>query len=72
MFEQLISQPSDKIMELMAQYAEDTRTNKLDLGVGVYKNAEGATPIMKAVKKSEEILHRSQAVSYTHLTLPTS
>ena len=39
MFEQLISQPSDKIMELMAQYAEDNRTNKLDLGVGVYKNA---------------------------------
>ena len=34
MFEQLISQPSDKIMELMAQYAEDNRTNKLDLGVG--------------------------------------
>ena len=60
MFEHLNSQPSDKIMELMAQYAEDTRTNKLDLGVGVYKNAEGATPIMKAVKKSEEILHRSQ------------
>ena len=46
MFEQLISQPSDKIMELMAQYAEDDRTNKLDLGVGVYKNAAGATPIM--------------------------
>ena len=38
-------------MELMAQYAEDTRTNKLDLGVGAYKNAEGATPIMRAVKK---------------------
>ena len=52
MFEHLNSQPSDKIMELMAQYAEDTRTNKLDLGVGVYKNAEGTTPIMKAVKKS--------------------
>jgi aspartate aminotransferase len=51
MFEHLNSQPTDKIMELMAQYAEDTRTNKLDLGVGVYKNAEGATPIMKAVKK---------------------
>ena len=33
MFEHLNSQPSDKIMELMAQYAEDTRTNKLDLGV---------------------------------------
>ena len=60
MFEHLNSQPSDKIMELMAQYAEDTRTNKLDLGVGVYKNAEGTTPIMKAVKKSEEILHRLQ------------
>ena len=60
MFEQLISQPSDKIMELMAQYAEDTRTDKLDLGVGVYKNAAGVTPIMKAVKKSEEILLKIQ------------
>ena len=60
MFEQLISQPSDKIMELMAQYAGDNRTNKLDLGVGVYKNAAGATPIMKAVKKSEEILLKVQ------------
>ena len=60
MFEHLKSQPSDKIMELMAQHAKDTRTNKLDLGVGVYKNAEGATPIMKSVKKSEEILHRLQ------------
>ena len=60
MFEQLKSQPSDKIMELMAQYAEDNRTNKLDLGVGVYKNAHGATPIMEAVKKSEEILHNLQ------------
>ena len=60
MFEQLKSQPSDKIMELMAQYAEDNRTNKLDLGVGVYKNAHGATPIMDAVKKSEEILHNLQ------------
>ena len=60
MFEQLKSQPSDKIMELMSQYAEDTRTNKLDLGVGVYKNAVGVTPIMKAVKKSEEVLHKLQ------------
>ena len=60
MFEQLKSQPSDKIMELMAQYADDNRTNKLDLGVGVYKNASGATPIMKAIKKSEEILHKLQ------------
>ena len=60
MFEQLISQPSDKIMELMAQYAEDTRRDKLDLGVGVYKNAAGVTPIMKAVKKSEEILLKIQ------------
>ena len=59
MFEHLNSQPSDKIMELMAQYAEDTRTNKLDLGVGVYKNAKGATPIMKAVKRSEESERKS-------------
>ena len=60
MLEQLKNQPSDKIMELMAQYADDNRTNKLDLGVGVYKNTSGATPIMKAIKKSEEILHKLQ------------
>ena len=60
MFELLKSQPSDKIMELMALYSEDSRSDKLDLGVGVYKDANGVTPIMKAIKESERSLLENQ------------
>ena len=60
MFELLKNQPSDKIMELMALYSEDSRSNKLDLGVGVYKDANGVTPIMKAIKESEKSLLENQ------------
>ena len=60
MFELLKNQPSDKIMELMALYSEDSRSNKLDLGVGVYKDANGVTPIMKAIKESERSLLENQ------------
>ena len=47
-------------MELMALYSEDSRSNKLDLGVGVYKDANGVTPIMKAIKESEKSLLENQ------------
>ena len=60
MFELLKNQPSDKIMELMALFSEDNRSNKLDLGVGVYKNANGVTPIMRAIKISERTLLENQ------------
>ena len=49
-FEQLKEQPADKILALMAAYREDPRDDKIDLGVGVYKDAEGKTPIMRAIK----------------------
>lgn len=54
MFELLKEHPADKILALMQMYREDTRTQKIDLGVGVYKNADGHTPIMRAVKKAEQ------------------
>jgi aromatic-amino-acid transaminase len=38
----------------MQMYREDPREDKIDLGVGVYKNAEGVTPIMRAIKKAEQ------------------
>ena len=56
MFEQLKPQPADKILSLMAAYREDPRADKIDLGVGVYKNAEGVTPVMRAIKAAEEIV----------------
>ncbi|NSX54577.1 aromatic amino acid transaminase [Parasulfitobacter algicola] len=54
MFEALQEQPKDKILALMQMYRDDPRMTKIDLGVGVYKNADGHTPIMRAVKTAEQ------------------
>ncbi|SPH22840.1 Aromatic-amino-acid aminotransferase [Ascidiaceihabitans donghaensis] len=60
MFETLQAQPADKILALMAQYRADPRETKIDLGVGVYKDATGLTPVMKAVKAAEHKLWEEQ------------
>ena len=52
MFNSLQQQPADKILALMQVYKEDPRENKIDLGVGVYKDASGQTPIMQSIKRS--------------------
>lgn len=68
MFANLKEQPADKILALMQMYREDPRENKIDLGVGVYKNAEGVTPIMGAVKKAEQLWWQDEATkAYTGL-----
>ena len=68
MFANLKEQPADKILALMQMYREDPRDNKIDLGVGVYKNAEGVTPIMGAVKKAEQLWWQEEATkAYTGL-----
>lgn len=56
MFEHLTAQPADKILALMAAFKADPRDQKIDLGVGVYKDAEGRTPVMAAVKAAEKTL----------------
>ena len=60
MFETLTTAPADKILALMGEYAADPRTDKIDLGVGVYKDATGLTPIMRAVKIAEQQLWQSE------------
>lgn len=65
MFETLSKAPQDKIFALMAEIAADDRPGKIDLGIGVYKDDEGNTPIMSAVKKAEErILSTAKTKSY--------
>jgi len=54
MFETLKKAPIDKIFALMAEYNADPRSDKIDLGVGVYKDEAGVTPIMSSVRKAEE------------------
>ncbi|WP_299651565.1 amino acid aminotransferase [uncultured Tateyamaria sp.] len=60
MFEHLTAQKPDGILMLMQMYREDPRTDKVDLGVGVYKDASGNTPIMRAIKAAEHKLWEAQ------------
>ncbi|WP_372611432.1 aromatic amino acid transaminase [Aquicoccus sp.] len=60
MFNALSQQPVDKIMQLMHMFREDPREDKIDLGVGVYRNAQGVTPVMRAVKAAEKTLWEEQ------------
>lgn len=68
MLEALKAQPADKILALMAAYKADPRDTKVDLGVGVYKDASGNTPVMRAVKAAEKrILEDQSSKAYTGL-----
>ena len=68
MLEALTPQPQDKILQLIALYREDPRTQKIDLGVGVYKDATGLTPVMRAVKAAEKTLWEQETTkTYTGL-----
>lgn len=60
MFETLKPSPPDKIIELLEAFRGDPRQDKLDLGVGVYKDANGKTPVMRAVKAAEKRLLDTQ------------
>ena len=68
MFDQLKAQPQDKILQLIAMFRDDPRTTKIDLGVGVYKDATGLTPVMRAVKAAEKKLWETETTkTYTGL-----
>ena len=68
MFSALKPQPADKILALMGQFKADPREGKIDLGVGVYKDATGHTPIMRAVKTAEKQLWEAETTkTYTGL-----
>lgn len=60
MFEYLVPRPPDAIMALMQQCKADTNPDKIDLGVGVYKDKTGQTTILRAVKQAEKQLWESE------------
>ena len=60
MLERFQPVPPDPILGLGQLYAADPRDDKIDLGVGVFKDASGNTPIMTAVRKAEVALHDQQ------------
>lgn len=65
MFASLDTLQPDPILGLMAEFRADPNLCKVDLGVGVYKDEHGTTPIMSAVKEAErKVLAEEQTKSY--------
>ncbi len=53
MFSHLPTPQIDPILSLSALFRDDPRTEKVDLGIGVYRNSQGETPILQAVKLAQ-------------------
>jgi aspartate/tyrosine/aromatic aminotransferase len=60
LFESLELLPPDAIIGLIAEYRNDPREPKVDLGIGVYRNASGETPVLDVVKRAEQRLVDTQ------------
>ncbi|WP_110710003.1 amino acid aminotransferase [Salinicola sp. CR57] len=60
MFEKIERVPGDAILGLIEAYNQDANPQKVDLGVGVYRDPNGNTPIMRAVKQAEARLLESE------------
>ncbi len=61
MFETLKAAPADAILGLIAEHKNDPRPQKIDLGVGVFRTAEGETPVLDVVKLAEQRLVDTQS-----------
>jgi len=51
---------SDSLLALIALCDADPRPDKIDVGVGVFRDGEGRTPILKVIKDAEDVLRRTQ------------
>lgn len=67
MLETLARVPDDPILGISAAFRNDPAERKVDLGVGVYKDEAGATPVMRAVRKAEQLVIDAQK-SKTYLS----
>ena len=61
MFEKLDRLPDDPILGLMAAFRADSHPQKVDLGVGVYRNDRGETPILEAVRRAEQLVFEKES-----------
>ena len=68
MFEQVSMAPADPILGLTDAFKKDQRVEKINLGVGIYKNESGLTPILASVKEAEKRL-LAQETTKSYLTI---
>ena len=59
-FGALAAQPADALLALIGAFRSDLRADKIDVGVGVYRDLEGRTPVLRAVKEAERRLVEGQ------------
>jgi len=69
MFDRLSAVPPDPILGIISAYAADPNPNKIDLGIGVYRDEKGDTPILQCVKQAEQTLDSTET-SKTYLGPP--
>ncbi len=67
MFDNLATLPADPLLGLITAFLEDTNPDKVDLGVGVYKDGTGHTPIMSAISKAAKT-HMETEDSKTYIS----
>ena len=68
MFEKISAAAIDPIMGLNEEFNADTRPHKINLGIGVYKDANGNTPVLSSVKKAEmRLLENEKSKSYLNI-----
>jgi aspartate/tyrosine/aromatic aminotransferase len=65
MWKEIKPAPADAILGLTEAFKNDSRAEKVNLGVGVYKDATGATPVLASVKAAEKkVLEAEASKSY--------
>nr|WP_086938286.1 amino acid aminotransferase [Thaumasiovibrio occultus] len=69
MFEKIVAAPADPILGLTEEFKNDPRAEKINLGVGIYKDESGNTPVLATVKKAEAILLEKETTK-SYLSIP--
>jgi aromatic-amino-acid transaminase len=65
MLSELPAQPADALLALIKLHNQDPRVDKIDLGVGVYRTGQGATPVFGAIKAAEQwLVDHQESKSY--------
>lgn len=60
MFEKVVVAPPDPILGLTEAFRKDTRPEKINLGVGVYQDEHGQTPVLESIKRAEQLLWQEE------------
>ncbi|AMG32035.1 aspartate/tyrosine/aromatic aminotransferase [Grimontia hollisae] len=69
MFEKIAAAPADPILGLTEEFKADPRADKINLGVGIYKDESGNTPVLTTVKKAEALLLENETTK-SYLAIP--